>query len=125
MRKSTKPLMLALVAFIAIGAAACVPRPASAPSGSCFEVACAADAIHLAFPEPGLYEQALAVARCESGHRPWAENGQYKGLFQMGSNYYGTLAAVNDGRWENGVTNALAARVAFDASGWGPWSCKP
>ena len=30
--------------------------------------------------------QALAVSRCESGLRTDAQNGQYLGLFQMGSN---------------------------------------
>ena len=31
-------------------------------------------------------EQALQVARCESGLRTCAQNGQYLGMFQMGSN---------------------------------------
>ncbi len=30
-------------------------------------------------------KQALQVARCESGYRTGAQNGQYRGLFQMGS----------------------------------------
>jgi hypothetical protein len=30
--------------------------------------------------------QALRVARCESGYRTTAQNGQYLGIFQMGSN---------------------------------------
>jgi len=66
--------------------------------------------------------QALAVARCESGLQITARNGQYLGLFQMGSSErrlfgHGTVA----------VDQAEAAHRYFVASGrdWSPWSCKP
>lgn len=65
---------------------------------------------------------AVRVARCESGVRPWAQNGQYVGLFQMG--------AAERRRYGHGVNTwqqARAARRYFVASGkdWSPWGCKP
>jgi hypothetical protein len=66
--------------------------------------------------------QALAVARCESRLRPEAQNGQYLGLFQMGSSerrLYGHGATP--------YRQAVAAHRYFLASGrdWSPWACKP
>jgi hypothetical protein len=66
--------------------------------------------------------QALDVAWCESRLSVWAENGQYLGLFQMGSSErriygHGTTA----------IQQAEAAHEYFVDSGrdWSPWSCKP
>lgn len=66
--------------------------------------------------------QALQVARCESGYRTTAQNGQYLGIFQMGSSERRLFG--------HGVTPLAQARAAyryFVRSGrdWGPWSCKP
>lgn len=66
--------------------------------------------------------QAIQVARCESGIRTWAENGQYLGIFQMGSSerrIYGHGSTV--------LEQARAAWRYFVRSGrdWSPWSCKP
>jgi hypothetical protein len=66
--------------------------------------------------------QALAVSRCESGLRTDAQNGQYLGLFQMGSSerrLFGHGPSVTE--------QVTAAHRYFVASGrdWGPWSCKP
>jgi hypothetical protein len=66
--------------------------------------------------------QALRVARCESGLRLQAQNGQYLGLFQMGSS--------ERRRFGHGATayrQAKAAHRYFVLSGrdWSPWSCKP
>jgi hypothetical protein len=66
--------------------------------------------------------QALRVARCESGLSVGARNGQYLGLFQMGSS--------ERRRFGHGVTafeQAKAAHRYFVLSGrdWSPWSCKP
>jgi hypothetical protein len=65
---------------------------------------------------------ALAVSRCESGWRTDAQNGQYLGLFQMGSNERRIF-----GHGPSAVEQAVAAHKYFIASGsnWGPWSCKP
>ena len=66
--------------------------------------------------------EALEVAWCESRFSTEARNGQYLGLFQMGSSErrrYGH----GHGSW----SQARAAKRYFVASGrtWGPWSCKP
>jgi hypothetical protein len=67
-------------------------------------------------------QEALAVARCESGWRTDAQNGQYLGLFQMGSDERRIF-----GHGPSAVEQAVAAHKYFIASGsnWGPWSCKP
>lgn len=67
-------------------------------------------------------DQAVAVARCESGLSVWAKNGQYLGLFQMGS-----YARARYGHGNNAWVQARAAYHYFRDSGrdWSPWSCKP
>lgn len=66
--------------------------------------------------------QALRVARCESGLYTWARNGQYLGLFQMGS-----YARARYGHGNDPWTQARAAYRYFVDSGrdWSPWTCKP
>jgi hypothetical protein len=66
--------------------------------------------------------EALAVSRCESGLSTTAQNGQYLGLFQMGSTERRLF-----GHGPSAVEQAQAAHKYFVASGrgWGPWSCKP
>src|SRR5262245_42366030 len=66
--------------------------------------------------------QALRVARCESGMRTTASNGQYLGLFQMG-----TYARGRYGHGPDVWTQVEAAFRYFADShfSWGPWSCKP
>ena len=66
--------------------------------------------------------QALRVAYCESRFDVNARNGQYLGLFQMGSReraIYGHGA----GAW----AQSRAALRYFRAAGysWRPWTCKP
>jgi hypothetical protein len=66
--------------------------------------------------------QALAVSWCESRYRTTAQNGQYLGLFQMGSyerRLFGHGSTPRD--------QAVAAHRYFVLSGrdWSPWSCKP
>lgn len=67
-------------------------------------------------------KQALQVARCESGYRTGAQNGQYRGLFQMGSSERQLF-----GHGESALVQARAAYRYFVRSGrdWSPWSCKP
>ena len=67
-------------------------------------------------------DQALRVARCESGYRTSAQNGQYLGIFQMGSNERRLF-----GHGESALDQARAAYRYFVRSGrdWSPWSCKP
>lgn len=68
--------------------------------------------------------QALRVADCETGgsYSTRARNGQYLGLFQMGSwerSRYGHGPTV--------LAQAQAAYRYFTATGsdWSPWACKP
>jgi hypothetical protein len=65
--------------------------------------------------------QALAVAWCESGHQTTARNGQYLGLFQMG-----TYARDIAGHGNTAYEQARAAYRFFVLSGrdWSPWSCR-
>ena len=66
--------------------------------------------------------QALRVARCESGYSVNAQNGQYLGLFQMGSSERRLF-----GHGADALRQAKAAYRYFVRSGrdWSPWSCKP
>jgi hypothetical protein len=66
--------------------------------------------------------EALQVARCESGYQTTAQNGEYLGLFQMGSS-----ARQLYGHGESALEQAKAAYRYFVRSGrnWSPWSCKP
>ena len=67
-------------------------------------------------------KQALAVSWCESKWYIWAQNGQYLGLFQMGSSER-RIYGHGPGAW----AQARAAHRYFIASGrdWSPWTCKP
>lgn len=66
--------------------------------------------------------QALSVSWCESRHSTTAQNGQYLGLFQMGSYARGLY-----GHGATARQQAEAAHRYFVDSGrdWSPWSCKP
>jgi len=70
----------------------------------------------------GYCRQAVAVAWCESRLDPAAQNGQYLGLFQMGS-----YARSLFGHGQHPHTQAQAAHAYFVRSGrnWSPWTCKP
>ena len=66
-------------------------------------------------------QEAVAVAWCESRLNTAAENGQYRGLFQMGSHertLFGHGATAHD--------QSLAAHRYFVHSGrdWSPWACR-
>ena len=66
-------------------------------------------------------QQAVAVAWCESRLTPTAHNGQYLGLFQMGSSERRLF-----GHGSTAHAQALAAHRYFVASGrdWSPWGCR-
>ena len=66
-------------------------------------------------------QEAVAVAWCESHLSPNARNGQYLGLFQMGS-YERSLF----GHGDSAHAQAVAAHRYFVRSGrdWSPWSCR-
>lgn len=65
--------------------------------------------------------QAIAVAWCESRLSITAQNGQYLGLFQMGSNERRLY-----GHGSTALEQAVAAHRYFVRSGrdWSPWSCR-
>jgi hypothetical protein len=67
-------------------------------------------------------DEALEVADCESHLSEWAENGQYLGMFQMGSSERRIYGHSNEP-----LGQARAAYAYFVATGrdWSPWSCKP
>lgn len=67
-------------------------------------------------------QQALAVSWCESRWSVYARNGQYLGLFQMGSS-----ERARYGHGPDAWSQARAAYSYFVDSGrtWGPWSCRP
>lgn len=69
----------------------------------------------------GQEERAVRIARCESGFNPSARNGQYKGIFQMGSREFATYGK---GDPFNAIDNIEAAFRYWQRSGWGPWECK-
>lgn len=77
-------------------------------------------AIRLVFGERAA--GALRVAWCESRYSTGARNGQYLGLFQMGS-----YARSTYGHSSSALGQAQAAYRYFVASGrdWSPWECKP
>lgn len=65
-------------------------------------------------------DTAWAIAGCETGKtwNIWASNGQYKGLFQMGSSERRRFGHA----W-NPWGQARAAWRYWRVSGWSPWSC--
>ena len=67
-------------------------------------------------------DEAVAVAWCESRLSTTAQNGQYLGLFQMGSSERQLF-----GHGRTAQQQAVAAHKYFVHTGrdWSPWSCKP
>ena len=65
------------------------------------------------------YSQLYAVAWCESRFDPYATNGRYQGLFQLGWSPYGMSPF-------DPVANALsAAQTVVRDGGWREWTCQP
>jgi hypothetical protein len=67
-------------------------------------------------------EKAINVARCETGgtFSVYAQNGQYLGLFQMGS-----WARSRYGHGYDALTQARAAYANYRDNGWSQWECSP
>jgi hypothetical protein len=98
------------------------PAPPPAPSSS------AEGAIAHWFPD--VYDEALAVARCESGLNPSAVSpgGANHGLFQINSVHRTSFEAVTGRPWSDvydADANAQFARHLYDDSGWDAWTCQP
>lgn len=65
------------------------------------------------------------VAFCESSHRPWARNGRYRGLFQMGPMFERTpFGRAGLSVWDPYVA-ALATASVVSVQGWRQWECWP
>jgi hypothetical protein len=76
-------------------------------------------AIRLASRVTGVSEAAMrSVAFCESRLYPFAQNGRYKGLFQLGWSPFG-LSPFDP------YANALSAAMTVARQGWRQWECKP
>jgi hypothetical protein len=83
------------------------------------------------YRECGLGDQAWRVAGCETGrtYSTWAENGQYKNIFQMGTHERELFGwhTVGSSPW----VAAKSAKSYYDYEvrhgywGWHPWSCHP
>jgi hypothetical protein len=61
---------------------------------------------------------AMKIVKCETGgtYVPWTANGQYLGIFQMGSHERATY-----GHGNNVWAQAKAAYAYFRDAGFGPW----
>jgi len=77
-------------------------------------------ALRLASAVTGVpYGELSAVSYCESHHYPFATNGRYKGIFQLGWSPFGFSPF-------DPVANALSAALTVQHDGgWRQWSCKP
>ena len=89
------------------------------------------DMIRVAFADrgasPAQQEQAIEVARCESGLNPGAVSpgGGNWGLFQINTVHKARVAKVGWG-WHEIVhpwQNATVAADLWAEQGWGPWTC--
>ena len=62
--------------------------------------------------------EAMKIVKCETGgsYSPWSANGQYLGIFQMGSQ-----ERRNYGHGNNVWAQAKAAYAYFKDAGWHPW----
>lgn len=63
-------------------------------------------------------ETAMRIVKCETGgiYSVWASNGQYFGIFQMGSS-----ERARFGHGNNVWAQAKAAYAYFKVAGFGPW----
>jgi hypothetical protein len=64
--------------------------------------------------------EAISVARCESRFSIHAANGQYLGIFQMGSSERATYATIG---YATAYEQIVAAHNYYVRSGWAPWAC--
>lgn len=63
--------------------------------------------------------KAQAVAACESGYSVYATNGQYYGIFQMGSSERARYGGSSNDPWEQ----VRAAYAYYSDAGWSRWQC--
>ena len=130
-----KRLLAACALILTLGA--CAPAPGGGPTFRpppvCWKYPAnpANVAVQLSIQQAfGPYGQAVVdqagrVACCESGWGPQAVNGQYRGLFQLGYNYNGTIAFYGGAVFDP-FTNTQVARDSWvTRGGWAAFACKP
>lgn len=100
--------------------------PTTTPAGVQRVIACAV----ARWPVPGGLQQALSVAKCESGFRPRAEYRGHIGIYQHRDIYWMARwrkwGAPHDLSRDphNARSNIIVSiRMAHEA-GWGAWSCR-
>jgi hypothetical protein len=64
------------------------------------------------------YRDLRSVAWCESRLDPWATNGRYRGLMQLGWSPFGFSPF-------DPVASALSAAAVVRREGWRQWTCRP
>ncbi len=79
-------------------------------------------ALILAQPWPA--DEAIAVARCESGLNPRAYNAGNYGLFQISYVHAGRVGGALASLFDAATNIAVAYRIWFE-QGWAPWACRP
>jgi hypothetical protein len=72
------------------------------------------------FSKVGQSGNAQRVAYCESRYSTTATNGQYRGMFQMGSS-----ERERFGHGSSALAQSRAALRYYRIAGWRPWECKP
>lgn len=71
------------------------------------------------------YGQLSSVSYCESRHNIWAQNGQYRSLFQEGPMFErGPFGRAGFSVWDP-IANALTAGYTVSRGGWSQWECRP
>lgn len=71
------------------------------------------------------YGQLSSVSWCESHHRVFARNGQYRSLFQEGPMFErGPFGRAGFSVWDP-IANAMTAGYTVSREGWRQWSCQP
>jgi hypothetical protein len=65
------------------------------------------------------YWQLRTVGGCESTHNPFATNGRYRGVMQLGWTPFGIFSPFDP------VANVLSAASVVQREGWRQWSCRP
>ena len=74
---------------------------------------------------PLLTQQAMNIARCESGLNAYAVNGQYRGLFQLGSNYDHTIRFYGGDVWNPWTSSKVARDSRIQRGNWSAFECRP
>ena len=78
--------------------------------------------VRVVFAPYGMSRKAVRVANCESTFRPWAANGQYRGMFQVSKAWRDDVAGYGP-RAEQQARHALGV-VLHPEGGWSHWDCQ-